>query len=174
MAFRFAESFVGSVLCGWGNSTGRCCMWAANGAEGRKWYARLAGNSIGEAGVEALVVALRQTARPTTLRFGDICVLVAAALLWLDRTGRGCLEEGIVPVDAGLGSRAPVGCCLSREGLAAAGRDWIVAKGAVALADASPQMTSLSLKGTVCFVFERLSDGLCGLAWSARPVGGGG
>ena len=120
------------------------------------------------------MVALRQTARPTTLRFGDICVLVAPALLWRDRTGRGCLEEGIVPVDAGLGSRAPVGCCLSREGLAVAGRDWIVAAGAVALADASPQMTSLSLKGTVCFSFERLSDGLCGLAWSARPVGGSG
>ena len=79
-----------------------------------------------------------------------------------------------MPVDAGLGSRAPVGCCLSREGLAVAGRDWIVAAGAVALADASPQMTSLSLKGTVCLLFERLSDGLCGLAWSARPVGGGG
>ena len=120
------------------------------------------------------MVALQQTARPTTLRFGDICVLVAPALLLRDRTGRGCLEEGIVPVYAGLGSRAPVGCCLSREVFAVAGRDWIVAVGAVALADASPQMTSLSLKGTVCFLFERLSDGLCGLAWSARPLGGGG
>ncbi len=32
----FAESFVGSVLCGWGNCKGGCCMWAANGAEGRE------------------------------------------------------------------------------------------------------------------------------------------
>jgi hypothetical protein len=32
----FAESFVGSLLCGCGNCTGGCCMWAANGAEGRK------------------------------------------------------------------------------------------------------------------------------------------
>ncbi len=32
----FAESFVGSLLCGCGNCKGRCCMWAANGAEGRE------------------------------------------------------------------------------------------------------------------------------------------
>ncbi len=32
----FTESFVGSVLCGWGNCKGGCCMWAANGAEGRE------------------------------------------------------------------------------------------------------------------------------------------
>jgi hypothetical protein len=57
-----------------------------------------------------------------------------------------------VPVDAGLGSRAPVGCCFSREGLAVAGRDWIVAAGAVALADASPQMTSLSFEYSMHFV----------------------
>ena len=31
-----AESFVGSLLCGCGNCKGRCCMWAANGAEGRE------------------------------------------------------------------------------------------------------------------------------------------
>jgi hypothetical protein len=30
----FAESFVRSLLCGCGNCKGRCCMWAANGAEG--------------------------------------------------------------------------------------------------------------------------------------------
>jgi hypothetical protein len=32
----FAESFVGSLLCGCGNWKGGCCMWAANGAEGRE------------------------------------------------------------------------------------------------------------------------------------------
>jgi hypothetical protein len=31
-----AESFVGSLLCGCGSCKGRCCMWAANGAEGRE------------------------------------------------------------------------------------------------------------------------------------------
>ncbi len=51
-------------------------MSAANGAEGRERRARLAGNEIGDAGVDALVVALQQTARPKTLRFGGSCVLV--------------------------------------------------------------------------------------------------
>ena len=32
----FAESFVGYLLCGCGNCKGRCCMRAANGAEGRE------------------------------------------------------------------------------------------------------------------------------------------
>ena len=32
----FAESFVGSLLCGCGNCKGGCCMRAANGAEGRE------------------------------------------------------------------------------------------------------------------------------------------
>ncbi len=128
-------------------------MWAANGAEGRERRARLAGNQIGDAGVDALVVALQQTARPKTLRFGDVCVLVP--LRWFGMTVPvvGASKTVLCRFDAGLGSRAPVGCCLSREGLAVAGRDWIVAAGAVALADASPQMTSLSLKGTVCFSF---------------------
>ncbi len=31
-----AESFVGSLLCGRGNCKGGCCMWVANGAEGRE------------------------------------------------------------------------------------------------------------------------------------------
>jgi hypothetical protein len=32
----FAESFVCTLLCGCGNCKGGCCMWAANGAEGRE------------------------------------------------------------------------------------------------------------------------------------------
>ncbi len=32
----FAESVVGSQLCGCGNCKGGCCMWAANGVEGRE------------------------------------------------------------------------------------------------------------------------------------------
>ncbi len=124
--------------------------------------------------MDALVVALQQRARPTTLRFGDICVLVPVRCFGMIVPVVGASKTVLGRLMRGLGSRAPVGCCLSREGLAVAGRDWIVAAGAVALADASPQMTSLSLKGTVCFSFERLSDGLCGLAWSARPVGGSG
>ncbi len=127
--------------------------------------------------MDALVVALQQRARPTTLRFGDICVLVPVRCFGMIVPVVGASKTVLGRLMRGLGSRAPVGCCLSREGLAVAGRDWIVAAGAVALADASPQMTSLSLrvvKGTACFLLERLSDGLCGLAWSARPVGGGG
>ncbi len=120
------------------------------------------------------MVALQQTARPTTLRFGGNCVLVPVRCFGMIVPVVGASKTVLCRFDARLGSRAPVGCCLSREGLAVAGRDWVVAAGAVALADASPQMTSLSFKGTVCILFERLSDGLCGFAWSARPVGGGG
>jgi hypothetical protein len=63
----FAESFVGSLLCGCGNCKGRCCMWAANGAEGRERRARLAANWFGDAGMEALARALPQMAQLTTL-----------------------------------------------------------------------------------------------------------
>ena len=78
----FAESFVGSLLCGCGNCKGRCCMWAANGAERRERRARLAGYTIGDAGVEALARALPQMAQLTTLDLGGtnspaLCGLIA-------------------------------------------------------------------------------------------------
>ncbi len=51
-------------------------MWAANGAKGREWYARLAGNKIGDAGAEALARALPQMAQLTTLDLrGTTCAL---------------------------------------------------------------------------------------------------
>ena len=73
---------LGILLCGCGNCKGRCCMWAANGAEGRKWYARLAGNWIKDAGVEALARALPQMAQLTTLDLSSttspaLCALIA-------------------------------------------------------------------------------------------------
>ncbi len=76
------ESFVWSLLCGCGNCTGRCCMWAANGAEGRERRALLAENAIGDVGVEALAQALPQMAQLTTLDLSSttspaICTLIA-------------------------------------------------------------------------------------------------
>ena len=122
------------------------------------------------------MVALQQTARPTTLRFGGICVLVPLRCFSMIVPVVGASKTVLGRLMRGLGSRAPVGCCLSREGLAVAGRDWIVAAGAVALADASPQMTSLRLEGTVCFLFERLSDalrlGVVGSTGGWRRLGG--
>jgi hypothetical protein len=78
----FAESFVGSLLCGCRSCKGRCCMWAANGAEGRERRARLAGNQIGDAGVEVLARALPQMAQLTTLDLSGttsaaLCALIA-------------------------------------------------------------------------------------------------
>ncbi len=78
----FAESFVRTLLCGCGNCKGRCCMWAANSVEGREGCARLAGNGIGAAGVEALARALPQMAHLTTLDLSSttsraLCGLIA-------------------------------------------------------------------------------------------------
>jgi hypothetical protein len=62
----FAESFVGSLLCGCGNCKGRRCMWVC----GRQMVRRcvsVAGNKIGDASAFALARALPQMAQLTTL-----------------------------------------------------------------------------------------------------------
>ena len=61
--------------------------------------------------MDALVVALQQTARPTTLRFGDICVLVPLRCFGM-----------IVPV---VGASKKVLCRLMRG--SAAAHQWAVA-----------------------------------------------
>ena len=61
--------------------------------------------------MDALVVALQQTARPTTLRFGDICVLVPVRCFGM-----------IVPV---VGASKTVLCRLMRG--SAAAQQWAVA-----------------------------------------------
>jgi hypothetical protein len=73
-------------LCSAGVSTlkGRCCMWAANGAEGRERRARLAGTwkaRLGDAGMEALARALPQMAQLTTLELSGTTSPALCALI---------------------------------------------------------------------------------------------
>ncbi len=110
----FAESCVRTLLCGCGSCKGRCCMWAANGAEGRERRARLAENKMGDAGVEALARALPQMAQLTTLDLSSttspaLCAL--NSMNGLPRLGHGFAELCVRTLLCGCGS-CKGRCCM--------------------------------------------------------------